>query len=132
MCCLPWNHPRLQRERRAEAPHLEQEWVSLGLSWRGAEGKPSWVQPSGAHLGFVQGRQETKLGFLNARHGSEAERQAGGPVRARPTWAGPRGCAEPACLTAGLGFTEGRPCGEGEERVKPTLGSGGGLGCYKQ
>lgn len=70
-------HHRLQREDRAEAPRLEQEWVSLGLSWRGAEGKPSWVQPSGAHLGFVQDKQETKLGFLNAWHGSEAERQAG-------------------------------------------------------
>lgn len=92
------------------------------------------MQPSSAHLGFVQDKQETKLGFLNAWHGSEAERQAGRPVpcAGQAHVGSPRGCEEPACLTAGLGFTEARPCGEGEERVKPTLGSGGGLRCYKQ
>lgn len=69
-------------------PEASLERVALGVAL-----------PPAPTVGSVQDKLKTELGFRNAWPGREAE---------RPTWAGPRGCEEPAGLTAGLGFSGAR------------------------
>lgn len=82
-----------------------------GKAILGVAPSPLHPPPPVPTWGFVQDKQKVKLGFLNAWHGSEAERQAGSPVPARPTWAGPGAVRSPPASPQGwasLSRLEGR------------------------
>lgn len=90
------------------------------------EGTRTGHSPPVLTLGFVQDRQRTSLRSHWVSHGHGVSQR----LRGRRLPCAGQGCPRAGQEPAGLSRVGLR--GEGEERVKPTLDSGGGLCCYKQ